>query len=230
MADLSKKKEPEKDPKSSETMERARLQDRRLQEVHSQLMREKDEPTEGFSPVPMALIFLFAGLSFWAGIYLTEFSGKFDPLVYNENFDPTAVADAEPAAPEPLAVRGERVFQRNCVACHQTSGAGVPGAFPTLVGTQWVLGSEERVTKILLHGLGGPIEVMGNTYNGAMPAFGNQLSDRDIAAVLTYIRQAWGNDAPEINEEFVAAVDADTAGRTATWTADELLAMYPGAD
>lgn len=228
MADLNQPKRPKGDDghETSETLEKTRLQDERLMEVHSQLMREKDEPTEGFSPVPMALIFLFAGLSFWAGIYIVKFSGGFDPLIYDETIEPGQVAEAGPPVELPLFERGQQLYTRNCVACHQASGMGVPGAFPPLVESNWVLGSEERLAAILLHGISGPIEVLGNTYNGLMPAFAN-LGDRDIAAVLTYIRQSWGNAGSDIAPETVAQIRADTGGRMSSWSAEELLAQWP---
>ncbi|MEM8549708.1 MAG: cytochrome c, partial [Verrucomicrobiota bacterium] len=117
----------------------------------------------------------------------------------------------------------------NCAACHQADGNGVSGAFPPLAGSQWVVGSEERLTKILLRGLQGPIVVMGNTYNGNMPSYGENgldWSDRDIHAITTYVRQEWGNGAPPVTEETVAAVRASIT-RPNEWTAPELLELHP---
>ena len=86
---------------------------------------------------------------------------------------------------EELMVRGENVYQKNCVACHQADGTGVAGAFPALRGSEIVLGS-----------LAGQVEVVQNGVTGtAMQAFGSQLSPVDLAAVITYTRFAWGNDA-----------------------------------
>lgn len=207
---------------SRDTLEQAAYRDQGLQDVHAQLAREKEEPTEGFSPVPIFLLFLFGGLIFWGGIYFTQNSGNFRADVFDPDWTPGAEATAEVVF-DPIA-RGKRVYM-NCQACHQPNGLGVPGAFPPLDGSRWVTESKERVVKILLHGLNGPIEVKGNTYNGAMPAFA-QLSDRDIAAVLTYIRQEWGNSAEPIPEELVTSMRAET-GERAAWTGDELLALYP---
>ena len=103
-----------------------------------------------------------------------------------------------------------------------STGLGLPGAFPPLAGSEYVLGEEERVVRIVLHGLGGPVTVQGQTYNGAMPAWADQLSDAEIAAVLTYVRTSWGNRAEAITAERVARERAATAGRTAPWTAGEL--------
>lgn len=208
--------ERDKDPR----IDRSAATDDGIQQVHATLLREKEEPSEGYSPVPIALIFLFSFLTFWGGVYIVQYSGGFNPMIYDETLDYAALVDTGPVEID-LAVTGRRIYTRNCVACHQSSGQGVAGAFPTLVGTDWVVGSEERLVRVLLHGLQGEIVVRGNTYNGIMPAFSN-LSDLQIAAVLSFIRNEWGNEAPYIEEETVARIRSEEAGRTAAWTANEL--------
>ena len=209
-------KERDKDPR----IDRSAATDDGIQQIHATLLREKEEPSEGYSPVPIALIFLFSALTFWGGVYIVKYSGGFNPMIYDETLDYAAMVDTGPAEID-LAVTGRRIYTRNCVACHQANGQGVPGAFPTLVDTDWVLGSEERLVRVLLHGLEGEIVVRGTTYNGVMPAFGN-LSDLHIAAVLSFIRNEWGNEAPYIEEETVARIRSEEAGRTAAWSASEL--------
>ncbi|MGJ3243980.1 MAG: c-type cytochrome [Opitutales bacterium] len=211
------------------TLERGRVGDEHIRQVHAQLMREKEEPTEGFSPTPIFLLFIFSALIFWGGIYLEKNSGQFRWDVYDPDFT-GEVAQIEPPdynSFEWLYGRGERIYTQQCQQCHQANGMGAPGAYPPLVGSQWVTGSAPRVSKILINGLVGPIEVNGNTYNGNMPAFGNVLRERDIAAVLTYIRNTWGNEAPAITPDEFAQYLADAGGRTAPWTADDLTAQYP---
>jgi hypothetical protein len=88
-----------------------------------------------------------------------------------------------------------------------------------------VLEKPWRLKRILLHGLEGPIDVLGETYNGAMPAFGQRFKDEQIAAVLSYVRQEWGNDAPPISPASVAATRAAVPARTAPWSAEELNAI-----
>ena len=101
------------------------------------------------------------------------------------------------------------------------------GAFPPLAASKWVTGSEEKVSAILIAGLNGPIEVLGNTYNGNMPAFGGVLRDRDVAAVLSYIRGAWGNAADLITPSEFEAYKAGAAGaKSGPWTAEELIAQF----
>lgn len=208
---------------SHEALEKAAMQDGQVQDIHAQLMREKEEPHEGFSPVPIFLMFAFAALCFWGGVYLVHYSGGFQANAFSPDFDPKAGA---PKPPElTLFERGARVYTKQCLQCHQADGNGVPGVYPPLDGSSWVTGHPQVVSRILISGLNGPIEVKGNTYNGNMPAFGSSglgLSSKDIAGVITYIRQEWGNEASDVT---VATIDEYTglyAGRSTPWQAAEL--------
>jgi len=212
----------------NEAAEGSRLEDHEVHNVHDQLLREKEEPTEGFSPVPIFLLFIFAAVVFWSGVYLAQNSGEFRWDAYSPDFDPEA--EQEAPEPKPLAEIGERVFSNRCSQCHQSNGQGIQGVYPPLDGSRWVTGSKERVVKILLNGLQGPIEVAGSTYNQAMPAFGDtglNLGDRQIAGVLTYVRQSWSNNASEISEDQVASLRSEFGSRSEAWTADELLEAHP---
>lgn len=212
---------------SRTTLEHTGLGDSELQSLHSQLLREKSEPSEGFAPTPLYLVFLIAALSFWAGLYLIHYSSGFDMFTYDETIDPTKAAAAATVVEFDPIKAGETFYRRNCVACHQANGMGVPGAFPPLVASEWVYGSDERLIKILLHGMAGPITVKGNQYNGNMPAF-SASKDRDIAAVLTWIRttEAFQNNAEPITEERVAEVRAAVGARSQPWSGPELEAQY----
>ncbi len=99
---------------------------------------------------------------------------------------PTAQAAAPGAAVEVGAS-----FAANCAACHQANGQGLPGVFPPLAGSEWVVGDPKVLANILLHGVSGKIEVAGQSFDGMMPAFA-QLSDAESAGVLTHIRSTWG--------------------------------------
>ena len=89
---------------------------------------------------------------------------------------------------------GKTVFQKNCAACHQANGKGIPGAFPALAGNAFLQGPGRDGATVLLKGRGG------------MPDFSQNLNDGDIAAVLTYARSSWGNSAAGITEQEVAAL------------------------
>ena len=114
-----------------------------------------------------------------------------------------------------------------CFTCHQPTGLGLPGQFPPLAGSDWVLGDKERLIKISINGLMGEIEVNGVKYNNVMAPPGippGSLTDSQIADVLTYIRNEWGNSASAVSASEVAVVRAATKDRGAMqmWTAAEL--------
>jgi len=89
---------------------------------------------------------------------------------------------------------GKAIFARNCAACHQATGKGIPGAFPALAGNSFVQGESSQVAAVLLKGRGG------------MPDFSPALSDADIAEVLSFVRSAWGNQAGPLDAQEVAAL------------------------
>ena len=101
------------------------------------------------------------------------------------------------------AVDGATVYAGNCVACHQGNGLGIAGAFPPLDGSGWVNAEPELLVQILLHGVQGEMEVLGNVYNGVMPAMAH-LSDEELAAVSTYIRTSWSNASGEVDAALFA--------------------------
>lgn len=196
--------------------------------IHSQLMREKDEPSEGFSPVPILMLFLFGGLVFWGGVYIANYGGKFRWDVYDPHWQPGMKAAV--IQKPPLMVTGEKLYAQNCQACHQANGAGVPGSFPPLANSAWVTGDDGRIVSILLKGLSGPIEVNGNTYNGNMPSYGDGgagWDDYKIASVATYVRASWDNGAAEVTEERVAEIRAEISGKSGAWSGEELLKLHP---
>lgn len=149
---------------------------------------------------------------------------------------PPAAADAPADLAGPareLYLLGREVFLRDghCATCHQKDGRGMAGVYPPLDARRW-LENDDRLAKIVLHGLQGAVRVRGESYGAApgsppMPGFGALLDDREIAAVLTYVRHAFGNRLPPVSPETVARVRAAHAGRTAFWTGSELA---PGRD
>jgi mono/diheme cytochrome c family protein len=126
---------------------------------------------------------------------------------------------------------GETHYQRICLGCHQVHGNGQQYIAPPLVGSEWVLESEPRLIGIVMDGLMGPIEVLGKTYTvpeiqPMMPGLrmNPDFTDEQLAAIMTYIRNAWGNGAPPISTEAVARYRESFAPR-APWTPEELLKM-----
>ena len=113
---------------------------------------------------------------------------------------------------------GSDVFAQNCAACHGAEGLGVAGAFPPLAMSDWVTGEARTPVRIVLYGLQGPMQVSGAAFNGTMPAFGARLTDQELAAVLSYVRSSWGNDAPAIGPGDVRTVREAQTGRTRPFT------------
>lgn len=133
-----------------------------------------------------------------------------------------------------LYKKGSQIFQResHCATCHLTNGQGNGVVYPTLVGSPWVTGSEERLVKLALHGMWGKLTVRGKTYDPArgvppMTAFRDLLKDDELAAVLTFVRNTWGNKASVIDAKTVTRVRAETSGRSVFWKPEELLETHP---
>ena len=220
-----------KDPRS----EQAVASDESIQEAHSILLSEESEPKEGDAPLPLLVLGFVTAMIFVGIIYFVHYRGGIETgfhkaaLIYDERYDPTkAVGVGQEAKVDPVA-QGKILFQ-TCAACHQASGVGVPGVYPPLAGSEWVTGSDERVVRIMLHGLSGPVKVAGADYNGNMPVFGPgggyNWSDEKIAYVITYIRQEWGNKAAEVTADKVKEIrEKGAAGRAKPWSSEELEAI-----
>jgi mono/diheme cytochrome c family protein len=160
--------------------------------------REHIDPTERSQPIPMAAAAAMVAVLLFGVAYIA-FSDAFGAPEWG---DRRTLADlrAGTAKPAGSAVDGKQLFTVNCVACHQASGKGLPGVFPPLDGSEWVVGDERIVANILLHGIDGEIGVAGVNYKGAMPAF-KQLGDAELAALATYVRAEWSNKAAPIKPE-----------------------------
>jgi mono/diheme cytochrome c family protein len=119
---------------------------------------------------------------------------------------------------------GEQLYQR-CVSCHQLNGQGTPGVFPPLAGSEYATAANVAVPiRVVINGLSGPITVKGGEYTGVMPAYGVgvEMTDQEVADVLTYVRSSWGNTAGAVTAADVArerTAKRDTRGAT---TAEEL--------
>ena len=180
---------------------------------HAAMRRENADPDEKVRPLPWFFTMFLGAMGMWGAFYIAttpsgEASGYGDQRTVSLLRPPVVTAGAAPA------VDGKQIFGAKCAACHQASGMGVAGVFPPLAGAEWVVGDEKVLISILLHGLQGEIVVKGVTYKGAMPAFGT-LADEEIAAVLTYVRSDWGNQASPIGAAAVKArreVTKDQAG------------------
>ncbi|MCY7356841.1 MAG: cytochrome c, partial [Rudanella sp.] len=125
-----------------------------------------------------------------------------------------------------LFANGRQLYLSTCSGCHGTDGIGVTRFAPPLIGSEWVLGDGKRLALILLHGMEGPVDVAGKVYNKpdilpVMPAH-STMDDASITAILTYIRNEWGNQAGPIPRRTVGMTRIMAQGRVAPWTAKEL--------
>jgi mono/diheme cytochrome c family protein len=186
----------------------------------AQAMREMSEPRDGIAPTPVWLLLFFFVLAGWSGYYIARNAAGFRPDVYNEHFVQGAAAPFQKPAPADPMVLGRQTFNV-CMQCHQDTGKGIPGTYPPLVGSPILLGEPATPVRILLHGLQGNISLEGATFNGQMPSW-DRFSDEQIAAVLTYVRNAWTNNAPPVDPALVTAIRKQTAGRAQAWSWPEL--------
>lgn len=131
-----------------------------------------------------------------------------------------------------LYLKGKAIYARDgyCNTCHQPDGQGLSASgFPPIAGTPWVTGNEERLIKLVLNGMHGPIEVLGKKYGGQVPMtpFGGLLNDEEAAAVITYVRNSFGNKASVVSPEQVKKIREATKEKSGFYAPEELLKQHP---
>jgi mono/diheme cytochrome c family protein len=183
------------------------------------------EPTSTATTVPMWLIAAMLILLFLGAWYFDARGGWFEAKVYAPYH---SVADVERFQPrkgdDAWRFRGKVLYELNCGNCHNSDGMGKPAQAPPFVGSEWVLTEGvNRLIRIPQVGLVGPIKVKGQDWNLNMAAMGAPYSDEDLAAVLSYIRNSWGNKASIVTAEQVKKVRAELAGRNQPYSPDELM-------
>ena len=129
-------------------------------------------------------------------------------------------------------LKGKAIYAREgfCTTCHQPDGKGLPASgFPPLTGSKWVTGNQDRLIKLVLKGMIGPIEVAGKNYPGQVPMtpFGAMLKDDEISAVITYVRNSFGNNASVVTAARVKQVRAAVKNKTGFYSPQELLKQHP---
>ncbi len=133
---------------------------------------------------------------------LMIYSGKQDDSIYLpegggvQTIAKTSSGVSAASNKQERIISGKRVYEQNCMACHQSEGQGIAGVFPPLSGSDYLLSDPKRSIDVLLKGLSGEVTVNGIVYNGVMPAV--KLSDEKMANVLTYILNSWNNNGGEI--------------------------------
>ena len=200
----------------------------------SVLGRENPEPVAEPRPMPILPVVLLGLLVWWGEMFVMEHggdlagkSGRFPSSVYYPYQTFAEVVKANPVdAAGARRANGQVVFNAACSACHQPSGLGLTGQFPPLAGSEWVLAEgPNRIIRIVLNGMIGPIDVKGQQFNNNMVAWKDTYNDQQIADVLTYVRSEWGNKAAPVMPEQVKKIRAQVADRTDYWTSKELEAV-----
>lgn len=137
--------------------------------------------------------------------------------------------DLKPLSPpqQQASQQGAEYFLARCASCHGVDGQGITGLAPPLVGSAWVTGSSERLLRIVLHGLRGPIEVLGIEWDAVMPGHAGleEFDDTVASGLLTYLHRSWGHTGRAIDPDFVALIRKQTSGRSSLWTVPELMAL-----
>jgi len=190
--------------------------------VPAQQAREHPEPQERARPIPWFMLAAIVVLTAFGAVYI-GLSDIESPSSWGDQRTPDELRGGAGGNAN-AKVDGAGVFAARCAACHQAGGTGLPGVFPPLAGSEWVNGKDSTLAALVLNGVTGTLTVKGQTYNGTMPAFKEQLGDAEFAALLTHIREQWGNSAGPVMQEVVAKARADTTARTAPFNGDVDLA------
>jgi mono/diheme cytochrome c family protein len=196
---------------------------------------ETDEPTVGFSAFPVWMVVLCGALFYWCQMFLDGHAGGFNKEVYAPygSLELLAAAQPQDQSAKYLAI-GQQVFNQTCAACHQPNGLGKEGQYPPLAGSDWVMApGPNRLGRIVLDGVTGPITVAGKKYDfgtSAMTPFRGVsiYTDESLGAAISYVRKTFGNGASLVTADQIKAIRAETASHANhNWTPEELLKVTP---
>jgi mono/diheme cytochrome c family protein len=193
-----------------------------LDSLHAAVKREKPDVHPGREPAPLwVFVASMAAMVFggsYAGAYVGGFEWESTPAALNRAQDPRPIFGETGPQLDPFqfAMKKGSTVYNNCQGCHQVNGAGQPGLIPPLAGSEWVIGGTERLIRVSIHGLSGQVTVKGATFNNVMPPQGH-LSDKELAQVLTYIRNSWGNQGTMVTPEMVKKVREDASAHVGPW-------------
>lgn len=197
-------------------------------ELKSNPPRKPDaEPTSSRSPAPVWIIVFTLVLMFLGMVYFDHHSGWFNSQIYVPYASAEELESYQPKSGEAaILAQGKARYDQVCGLCHGPNGEGKPGQAPPLAGSEWVDAKGfQRLAHVPLEGLSGPVAVKGQTWNLSMPAMGAAMSDADLAGVLSYIRNSWGNKESPVTAADVKAVRAKIGAHPAPLSGEELKSM-----
>ena len=203
------------------------MNDDDMVEVHSELNREKHPPTQGFLIAPLIFVFMFGCLIFVCSIQLAHSTNGFQIHPPQEIVE-LSDEEKETQRLERKYDSGKKIFALRCASCHQANGLGIPNQYPPLADSEWVSANPALITKIILKGLKGEITVKGEKYgtSAAVNMAAVPIDDREIANVVTYVRQAWGNDSSELTEVEVSRIKSESVNQIDQWVGEDLQSIY----
>ncbi len=180
--------------------------------------------------LPLWLFFLCGFALFMAGSSFTGFN-TFGLGLYDQGPGGPALGPGgsgpDVVVTDPVAL-GKKIYNGNCANCHHADGEGQPGVYPPMGGSEYVLGSKERLAALLLHGISGPITVRGGSYGSAvMPGWAISFTDDQMADLMTYLRKSWGNTANEAKADEVSAARAKFASKADAYCEADLQKIAP---
>lgn len=177
----------------------------------------------------MWLVILLALLFYWSQLYLDRSVAGFHADVPQAWPDQETLAHVQPYDPTgAIMARGKFKYEQTCAACHGLTGLGTPNVAPPFAGSEWVTTpGPGRIARVAYNGLKGPIEVAGKQYvlNPMLAGLALTMSQEDLAALLSYVRNSWGNKASLVTPEQVKEIYEKILGRSEPWTSEELKAI-----
>lgn len=195
---------------------------------------ESAEPSAARKAIPVWLFILLFLLLYWGMVYFDLRGGWFNETVYGPFHNVEQVVALQPVSGgDEVILKGKQLYAMNCAVCHMDAGTGNPAnGCPPLAGSEWVSApGPGRIIRIVSKGATGPIEVAGKVYStGTMLAIGDQLpgdekqKSESIAAILSYIRKTFGNNASVVTPEQVLKVRAEIKDRKTYFSPEELKA------
>lgn len=187
------------------------------------------EPAAERSHLPMWIVLVMLALLYLGGIFFDHHSGWFDKQVYSPYANAAMLESYQPqSGAAAMLAQGKQAYEKNCATCHGSDGLGKFNQAPALAGSDWVTAKgHNRLAHVPLLGLNGPITIKGQqvSFPTGMAAMGAGLSDADLAAVLTYIRSSWGNQAAEVTADDIKAVRASMKTKMPALTYEQVMAL-----